>query len=79
VFERRVTFAHGDGSTSAGYIDCYRRGAFALEAKKIRAAAATRGFDDALMRARAQAEGYARALPAAEGRRRSWSSSTSAT
>ena len=68
VFERRVSFAHGDGSTSAGYIDCYRRGAFVLEAKKIRAGAATKGFDDALMRARAQAEGYARALPAAEGR-----------
>jgi hypothetical protein len=68
VFERRVTFAHGDGSTSAGFIDCYRRGAFVLEAKKLRAGAHTKGFDDALMRARAQAEGYARALPAAEGR-----------
>jgi hypothetical protein len=68
VFERRVSFAHGDGSTSAGFIDCYRRGAFVLEAKKLRAGAHTRGFDDALLRARAQAEGYARALPAAEGR-----------
>ena len=68
VFERRVTFAHGDGSTTAGFIDCYRRGTFVLEAKKVKAAAATKGFDDALMRARAQAEGYARALPAAEGR-----------
>ncbi|MEZ5622744.1 MAG: type IIL restriction-modification enzyme MmeI [Burkholderiaceae bacterium] len=68
VFERRVTFAHGDGSSSAGFIDCYRRGAFVLEAKKLRAGAHTKGFDDALMRARAQAEGYARALPAAEGR-----------
>jgi hypothetical protein len=68
VFERRVTFAHGDGSVSAGFIDCYRRGAFVLEAKKLRAGAHTRGFDDALMRARAQAEGYARALPASEGR-----------
>ncbi|MEZ5622751.1 MAG: type IIL restriction-modification enzyme MmeI [Burkholderiaceae bacterium] len=68
VFERRVSFAHGDGSTSAGFIDCYKRGAFVLEAKKLRAGAHTKGFDDALMRARAQAEGYARALPAAEGR-----------
>ena len=68
VFERRVAFAHGDGSTSAGFIDCYRRGAFVLEAKKLRAGARTPGFDDALLRARAQAEGYARALPAAEGR-----------
>jgi hypothetical protein len=68
VFERRVTFAHGDGSTSAGFIDCYKRGAFVLEAKKLRQAAHTKGFDDAMLRARAQAERYARALPAAEGR-----------
>jgi hypothetical protein len=68
VFERRVTFAHGDGSTSAGFIDCYKRGAFVMEAKKVKAAAHTKGFDDALLRARAQAEGYARALPASEGR-----------
>ena len=68
VFERRITFAHGDGSSSAGFIDCYKRGAFVLEAKRIKAGAHTQGFDDALLRARAQAEGYARALPAAEGR-----------
>ncbi|CAD5366414.1 hypothetical protein RA210_U10313 [Rubrivivax sp. A210] len=68
VFERRVGFAHGDGGQSVGFIDCYRRGAFVLEAKKLRAGAGTRGFDEALLRARAQAESYARALPAAEGR-----------
>ncbi|MDB5779108.1 MAG: hypothetical protein JWP93_1473 [Polaromonas sp.] len=68
MFERPVTFSHGDGSTTPGRIDCYRRGHFVLEAKKLRAAGHTRGFDDALLRARAQAEGYARALPAAEGR-----------
>jgi len=68
VFERRVTLARGDGSSSEGRIDCYRRGAFVLEAKKLRANAATKGFDEALLRARAQAETYARALPAAEGR-----------
>jgi hypothetical protein len=68
VFERRVTLARGDGSSSEGRIDCYRRGCFVLEAKKVRAAAATRSFDDALLRARAQAESYARALPADEGR-----------
>jgi len=68
VFERRVTFAHGDGQQSFGFIDCYRRGAFVLEAKKLKAASHTRGFDEALLRARSQAEGYARALPAAEGR-----------
>lgn len=27
MFERPITFAHGDGSSSAGRIDCYRRGA----------------------------------------------------
>jgi hypothetical protein len=68
VFERRVSFTHGDGSHSHGFVDCYRRGAFVLEAKKVKAAAHTRGFDEALLRARAQAESYARALPAAEGR-----------
>ena len=66
-FERRISFAHGDGSASAGFIDCYRRGAFVLEAKKLKAGGA-RSFDDALLRARSQAEGYARALPADEGR-----------
>ncbi len=68
VFERSVTFEYGDGTTSKGYIDCYRRGSFVLEAKKVRAASHTRGFDDALMRARNQAEQYARALPGSEGR-----------
>jgi hypothetical protein len=68
MFERPITFSHGDGSSSAGRIDCYLRGHFVLEAKKVKAGSATKGFDDALLRARAQAEGYARALPAAEGR-----------
>ena len=68
VFERRVTFRHGDGSASMGRIDCYRREHFVLEAKKIKLGAATKGFDDAIQRARGQAEGYARALPADEGR-----------
>ena len=39
-----------------------------LEAKKVKAATHTKGFDDALMRARHQAESYARTLPAVEGR-----------
>ncbi|MBP6188922.1 MAG: class I SAM-dependent DNA methyltransferase [Azonexus sp.] len=68
VFERRVVFHHGDGSTSNGFIDCYKRGSFIGEAKKIRAGAETRQFDDALLRARGQAENYARHLPADEGR-----------
>ncbi len=68
VFERRVIFQHGDGSSSEGRIDCYKRGHFVLEAKKLKQGPQTKGFDDAMLRARAQAEGYARALPAAEGR-----------
>lgn len=68
MFERPVTFRHGDGSSSAGRIDLYRRAAFVLESKKLRAGQHTRGFDDAMLRARSQAEGYARALPAEEGR-----------
>lgn len=55
VFERRVTFRHGDGAESPGFIDCYRRAAFVLEAKKLKQAAG-KGFDDALLRARGQAE-----------------------
>jgi hypothetical protein len=68
MFERPISFSHGDGSRSAGRIDLYRRGAFVLESKKLKAGSHTRGFDDALLRARSQAEAYARALPAAEGR-----------
>ena len=68
TFERSVTFRHGDGSTSAGRIDLYRRGAFVCECKRVKGAEATRGFDEALLRARSQAESYARALPADEGR-----------
>ena len=66
VFERGVQFVHGDGSQSSGFIDLYRRGAFVLEAKKIRQL--TSSFDDTMLRARSQAESYARALPADEGR-----------
>ena len=71
MFERPVTFSHGNGSSSAGRIDCYRRGHFVLESKKLKTTstkATTKGFDDALLRARSQAENYARALPPEEGR-----------
>jgi hypothetical protein len=67
VFQRRVTFRHGDGSESYGFIDCYRRDAFVLEAKKFRKLEG-KAFNDAMLRARGQAEQYARSLPAAEGR-----------
>lgn len=68
MYERPITFVHGDGTTSPGRIDCYRRGCFVLEAKKLRPGGQARGYDDALLRARTQAEGYARALPPHEGR-----------
>jgi hypothetical protein len=75
-FERPITFRHGDGSSSAGRVDCYKRGHFVWESKKLKAgitaqvsgSAPTKAFDDALLKARQQAEDYARALPAAEGR-----------
>jgi hypothetical protein len=57
MFERPITFHHGDGNTSPGRVDCYRRGHFVLESKKLRAGQHTKGFDDALLRARTQAEG----------------------
>jgi hypothetical protein len=92
VFERAVTFHHGDGTTSPGFIDLYKRGHFVLEAKqgsehrssslalsqavnlakrRSKKGTAVRGsasWDEAMQRARNQAERYARALPASEGR-----------
>lgn len=66
MFERPVTFWHADGSGSAGRIDCYKRGCFVLESKKLKAVG--KRFDDGLLRAHAQAQNYARALPGVEGR-----------
>ena len=68
VFERRVTFHHGDGTTALGYIDLYRQGCFVLEAKDSGEQAETERADKAMLRARSQAEQYARALPVEEGR-----------
>ncbi|MEO8121129.1 MAG: DNA methyltransferase, partial [Rhodoferax sp.] len=68
MFERPITFRHGDGSSSPGRVDCYKRGHFVLEAKKLKNGSHTKGFDDGLLRARTQGEGYARALPSTEGR-----------
>ncbi|NQU39534.1 MAG: hypothetical protein HQ523_06245 [Lentisphaerae bacterium] len=92
VFERAVTFHHGDGKTSSGFVDLYKRGCFVLEAKqgadspsteeplsaaaqelkrKLKIGHGRRGstaWDDAMIRARGQAEQYIRALPAEEGR-----------
>ena len=68
VFERRVRMAFGDGNDTSCFLDCYRRDAFVLEAKKVRAAPHTQGFQTAMLGARQQAENYARALPQSEGR-----------
>lgn len=90
VFEKAVTFHHGDGTSSAGRIDLYKRGCFVLEAKqgsdqhnqpqpelstrtrntrrRGTAVRGTQGWDEAMMAARGQAEQYARALSASEGR-----------
>ncbi|MBS1560738.1 MAG: class I SAM-dependent DNA methyltransferase [Bacteroidetes bacterium] len=68
VFERLVTMYSGSGSHSHGFIDFYRRGSFVCEAKKIRASEDGSKFSDAMLRARSQAELYARSLPALEGR-----------
>ncbi|UJQ93353.1 class I SAM-dependent DNA methyltransferase [Mariluticola halotolerans] len=47
VFERRVDFKHPDGSRTAGFIDCYKRDSFVLEAKQSakRQKAAENQFD----------------------------------
>lgn len=68
VFERRVDFRHRDGSESRGFIDLYRRGAFVCEAKQTGQTLGSGRWDNAMLRARGQAEAYARALPAGEGR-----------
>lgn len=68
MFERPLKEAHGDGSQSDRRVDCYKRGHFILEAKKIKAGSHTKGYDNALLLAHAQAQNYARAIPAEEGR-----------
>ncbi len=68
MFERPITFSHPDGSSSPGRVDLYRRGHFVLESKKHNLGTHTKRFDDGMLRAHAQASGYVRALPAAEGR-----------
>ena len=81
VFERRVDFHHPDGTTTPGYIDCYKRDHFILEAKQSKrrqisdAPARKRarldwdrpGWDRVMAEARRQAENYARALPVDHG------------
>ena len=42
MFERPITFTHGDGSTSAGRVDSYKRGHFVWESKKLKVGVLTR-------------------------------------
>ncbi|MFZ1574652.1 MAG: DNA methyltransferase, partial [Chromatiaceae bacterium] len=67
-FERRVLFQHGDGTTSQGFIDLYRRACYVLECKQTGLGLDTRGWDKAMLRAHGQAVQYVRALPPTEGR-----------
>jgi hypothetical protein len=79
TFEKRVEFLSPDGSTFKR-IDLYKRASFILESKqggdddtekparKGTAKRNTKGWDDAMYRAKNQAERYARNLPTYEGR-----------
>lgn len=68
VFERRVLIRQPDGSANSGFIDLYKRGSFVLEAKQTGKTLGSSGWDKAMLRAHNQADQYARALPADEGR-----------
>lgn len=83
LFEAAVPTTAPDGKVSQGRIDLYKRGCFVWESKQGSpqrpardaeqwrggtATRETRGWDEAMRKAKAQAEGYARALPASEGR-----------
>ncbi len=80
TFEKRVEFLSPDGNSTFKRIDLYKRAAFILESKqggddnsdkparKGTAKRNTKGWDDAMYRAKNQAERYARNLPAYEGR-----------
>lgn len=68
MFERPLKEGHHDGSASDRRVDCYKRGCFILEAKKIKLGSHTQGYANTLLGAHAQAQNYARSLPAAEGR-----------
>lgn len=68
VFERRVVINQPDGSSNNGFIDLYKRGSFVLEAKQTGKTLDSSGWDKAMLRAHNQADQYARALPADEGR-----------
>ena len=82
-FERKVYVPRGAGGSELKKLDLYRRGCFVLESKQGQDKTAsllpgltisravqrdTRAWEDAMQRAKNQAENYVRCLPAAEGR-----------
>ena len=84
AFERKLYIPKGNGQNELKRLDLYKRGCFVLESKQgqsniksIDALAhtkstavrrGTRQWEDAMMRAKRQAENYVRCLPAEEGR-----------
>lgn len=68
VFERNVTATFSDGSKASRFIDLYKQGCFVLEAKQSGKKLDSKGHNRTLAQALAQAEQYARSLPAKEGR-----------
>ena len=83
-FERKAYIPRGDGTDELKRLDLYRKGCFVLESKQGQDKAApltlpgmttsaavkrgTRQWEDAMQRAKRQAENYIRCLPAHEGR-----------
>ncbi|MCL2122810.1 MAG: DNA methylase [Desulfovibrionaceae bacterium] len=83
-FERKVYVPRGDGTSELKKLDLYRKGCFVLESKQgqdkadslhvsgLTASTAvkrgSRQWEDAMQRAKRQAENYIRCLPAQEGR-----------
>jgi hypothetical protein len=57
-FERAVRFRHDDGGSHVGFIDCYRRDCFVLEAKQ----SDRKGGERLMRQAKRQAETYAKGL-----------------
>lgn len=62
MFERPISFRRGNGGSSPGDIDCYKRGHFVLETRKVGAGGTAKAFDGALLRtlgrARATTSGW---------------------
>lgn len=64
-FERQVRFEHDDGRSHSGYIDCYKRGCFVLEAKQSEKRGAGGVLDPAPHLAKLAGRGRRRSPPSA--------------